>query len=200
MRSCFGLFLLLGLTTALPASAKSTRRTDWQVQSSMKYDAICLLNVLSGDPYYLDYYKADYERMAPRLTAEEKAEFVALKGIIKDENQGIISAELALVLSVAPTGDTLDDLLSALDRPDDIRSRFSKTQYYSPESFEVFLQSPPHVMAALRALKRIHFEEDWKKDTRPHIDARIREVSSALNRCNIVQSVEQVLGRPLSSR
>jgi len=28
---------------------------------SLKYDALCLLNSMSGDPYYLRYYEAEYD-------------------------------------------------------------------------------------------------------------------------------------------
>src|SRR5271169_2969347 len=34
--------------------------TDWQLKPSLKYDTLCLLNALSGDPYYLEYYRAEY--------------------------------------------------------------------------------------------------------------------------------------------
>ena len=48
-----------------------------------------------------------YLAAADFLTPAEKNEFVALKRIIKDQNKGIVSADLALILSVEP-GDTLD--------------------------------------------------------------------------------------------
>ena len=44
--------------------------TDWQLKPSLKYDTLCLLNALSGDPYYLEYYRAEYERFHPLFTPE----------------------------------------------------------------------------------------------------------------------------------
>src|ERR1700750_2615856 len=74
--------------------------TDWQLKPSLKYDALCLLNVLSGDPYYLEYYKAEYDHFHPLFTPKEQAAFVELKHILKDEGGGIVSAGLALNYSV----------------------------------------------------------------------------------------------------
>ena len=72
--------------------------TQWVVSPSLKYDALCALDMLSGDPFYLKFYRDDYNRLAPRLTPQEKNDFVAIKRIIKDKNKGIVSADLALIL------------------------------------------------------------------------------------------------------
>ena len=74
--------------------------TNWELRPSLKYDARCLLNVLGGDPYYLEYYKGEDKHFHPLFTAEEQAAFVELKHVIKDEHGGIISANLALYFSV----------------------------------------------------------------------------------------------------
>jgi hypothetical protein len=170
--------------------------TQWAVQPSLKYDALCALDMLSGDPYYLKFYQADYNRLAPQLTLAEKSEFVALKRIIKDKNKGIVSADLALLLSVEP-GDTLDDLLTALSKPNEIQERLRRTPYYSPANFQEFLQVRPHAIAAIRALKRIGFDADWAKNIRPNILARIAVVQPQLTKYNIVPLQEQVLGHAL---
>ena len=48
---------------------------------SLKYDALCLLNSMSGDPYYLRYYEAEYDHFHPLFTPEEQAAFQTLKHI-----------------------------------------------------------------------------------------------------------------------
>ena len=78
---------------ALPRRARGRSKvfhttTRVGVRPSLKYDALCALNMLSGDPYYLKFYRDDYNRLAPRLTPPEKNEFVAIKKIIKDQEQG----------------------------------------------------------------------------------------------------------------
>lgn len=172
--------------------------TEWSVTPSLKYDALCVLNILSGDPYYLKFYQADYNRLAPLLTPAEKDEILAIKRIIKDKNKGIVSADLALILSVEP-GDSLDDLLIALDKPNDIQQRLQATPYYSAPNFAEFMQVRPHVISAIRALKRIGFDADWAKNIRPQVAQRAQEVSGQLTKYNIVPLQEQVLGHELPS-
>ncbi|ABF41505.1 hypothetical protein Acid345_2504 [Candidatus Koribacter versatilis Ellin345] len=180
----------------LPPAVVEHHETRWDVRPSLKYDALCALNVLSGDPYYLKFYQADYDRLAPKFTPAEKAEFVALKRIIKDQNKGIISADLALILSVEP-GDSLDDMLVALDKPNDIRERLKQTPYYSAPNFTEFMQVRPHAIAAIRALKRVGFDEDWSQHIRPQIMAKAPQIEKQLVQYNIVPLQEQVLGHAL---
>ena len=171
--------------------------TQWAVEPSLKYDALCALNLLSGDPFYLKFYQADYDRLAPRLTPAEKSEFVAVKKVIKNRNKGIVSADLTLILSVEP-GETLDNLLAALGRPNEIRERLQATPYYTPANFAEFMEVRPHVIGAIRAMKRIGFEEDWAKNIRPQIAARVPEVQAQLEKYNIVPQQERVLGHRLA--
>src|SRR4051812_33975943 len=97
-------WIVLSVVLASPlllfAQSKSSNvSTKWILKPSMKYDALCLLNVLSGDPYYMEYYKAEYDHFHPLFTPEEQAAFVRLKQVLKDDAHGIISGRLALYFS-----------------------------------------------------------------------------------------------------
>ena len=99
-----GLALGMLIGIALPLSAQDQRpklhtTTDWDIRPSFMFDTLCALNFLSGDKYYLDFYQADYDRLFPQLRPDERAAFVSLKHRIKDQNGGIISAQLALFFS-----------------------------------------------------------------------------------------------------
>src|ERR1035438_3215990 len=91
-------------------SATPDSITEWQLKPSLKYDALCLLNTLSGDPYYLHYYQAEYDHFPPLFTPEEQVAFQTLKRIIKDEGGGIVSATLALYYSVVDD-ETLPEMI-----------------------------------------------------------------------------------------
>src|SRR5437588_3170547 len=73
--------------------------TDWRVEPSFTLDTVCLLNVLTGDPFYVGYYKDEYARFEPQLTPAARAALADLKRKIKDEKKNIISAFLALYFS-----------------------------------------------------------------------------------------------------
>jgi len=172
--------------------------THWDLQSSFKFDVLCALNVLSGDPYYLEYYKADYDRLSPQLTFEEKASFVNLKRRIKDENGGIISAQLALYFS-ATDAQSLDELIAVVKDSSTMQRNLKATPYYSENQWKIYDAARPDLEAAFRALKRIHFEQDWEKHAKPAIDQAIASIAKDLPNYNVIPSVESVLGVPRPS-
>jgi hypothetical protein len=167
--------------------------TDWEVKPSLKYDTLCALNFLSGDPYYLEYYKADYDRLAPQLRAEERTAFANLKRRIKDENGGIISAQLALYFS-ATDAETLDDLIAVVKDSSTMEQNLKATSYYSDDGWRIYDASRPDLEAALRALKRIHFEEDWEAHAKTAVEQALASIAKDLPSYNVIPAVEAVLG------
>ena len=99
--------------------------TDWGIQPSFVMDTICLLNILTGDEFYTNYYKADYVRFEPQLTPAARTALTNLKRKIKDEKKNIISAFLALYFS-ATDDRTRDDMLRTLEHIDDAHSAAAK--------------------------------------------------------------------------
>ena len=111
---------------ANPAAFHSS--TDWQLKPSLKYDALCLLNVLSGDPYYLHYYQAEYDHFHPLFTPKENAAFVQLKHVIKDEGGDIVSAKLTLYFSVVDD-ETLPQMIRTARDSSAMKTGLKKTPY-----------------------------------------------------------------------
>ena len=169
--------------------------TDWDLQPSLTFDAICALNMLSGDPYYLEYYKADYERLSKQFKPEELAAFADLKHRIKDENHGIISASLALYFS-AVDDKTLDDLIATVKDSSVMQGNLKATPYYDEDGWKLYEASRPDLETALRAMKRIGFEEDWRKNVLPKIEQSRVAIAAKLPEYNVIPAVEKVLGSP----
>jgi hypothetical protein len=192
--------LLFGLSELLLAQQQPAfhTSTDWDLKPSLKFDALCALNVLSGDPYYLAYYKADYDRLSPQLNPDEKTAFANLKRRIKDENGGIISAQLSLYFS-ATDAESIDDLITVVKDSSTMQRNLKATTYYSDDQWKVYDAARPDLEAALRAMKRIHFEEDWEKHAKPAIDQSIATISKDLPKYNVIPAVESVLGAPRPS-
>ncbi len=197
------LILVCFLTLCLPVHMGAQQpafdaTTDWDLKPSLKFDILCALNVLSGDPYYLDYYKADYDRLSPQLRPEERAAFTNLKRRIKDENGGIISAQLSLYFS-ATDAESLDDLIGVVKDSSSMQRNLKATTYYSEEQWKVYDAARPDLEAVFHALKRIHFEEDWEKHAKPAIDLAIVALAKDLPKYNVIPAVESVLGTPRPS-
>jgi hypothetical protein len=172
--------------------------TNWQLKPSLKYDALCLLNVLSGDPYYLEYYKAEYEHFHPLFTPQEEAAFERLKHVIKDQGGGIISATLALYYSVVPD-ETLPEMIDTAHDSSKLKAALQRTPYWSDKGWRTYEEVRPSLETALSALNRVGFPEYWQRSARPSIEMRIAQLSPELPKYDIVPAIERHLGFPLPS-
>src|SRR3984885_588969 len=184
----------------LPLPAQEQRAgfhttTDWDLRPSFLFDTLCALNVLSGDKYYLQYYQADYDRLSPLLRPEERAAFVDLKRRIKDENGGIISAQLALYFSATDAG-SLDDMIRVVKDSSAVQRNLKATPYYSDDGWKLYEESRPDLEAAFEALKRIHFDADWQKAVKARIEKSRAAIAQELPRYNVIPTIESALGSP----
>jgi hypothetical protein len=173
--------------------------TDWQLKPSLKYDALCLLNALSGDPYYLQYYQAEYDHFRPLFAPDEQAAFAQLKHVIKDEGHGIVSAKLALYYSVVDD-ETLPEMIRTAHDSSAMKTGLAKTSYWSDDGWQNYEAARPALEVALRALDRVGFPAYWAANAKPRIEKRIAELSPELPKYNIIPVIESYLGFPLSSR
>jgi hypothetical protein len=172
--------------------------TNWQLEPSLKYDTLCLLNTLSGDPYYLHYYKAEYDNFHSLFRPEEQAAFAQLKHVIKDEGHGIVSARLTLYYSVVDD-ETLPEMIRTAHDSAVMETALRKTSYWSADSWQNYEAARPALEVALRALDRVGFPAYWAANARPKIEKRIAEISVELPKYNIIPVIEGYLGFPLPS-
>jgi hypothetical protein len=172
--------------------------TDWQLKASLKYDTLCLLNALSGDPYYLDYYRAEYNHFHPLFTPEEQAAFVELKHVVKDEGHGIVSAKLALYYSVVDD-ETVPEMIRTAHDSSAMEGALRKTSYWSAEGWQNYEVARPALEIALKAMDRVGFPAYWAASAKPKIEKRIADLALELPKYNIIPVIESYLGFPLPS-
>jgi hypothetical protein len=180
------------------ARATPHTTTDWQLKPSLKYDALCLLNALSGDPYYLRYYQAEYDHFHPLFSAGEQAAFQQLKRVIKDEGGGIVSAKLVLYYSVVDD-ETLPEMIRTAHDSSVMEAALRKTPYWSEEGWKNYEEARPALETALRGLNRVGFPAYWTQSAKPKVERRIKELSPDLPKYNIVPVIERYLGFSLPS-
>jgi len=172
--------------------------TEWDLKPSLKYDALCLINALTGDPYYLRYYQPEYDHFNSLFTSEERESFRQLKAIIKDGAGGIVSAKLALYFS-AVNDESIEQMIQTTRDGSLMRAALMNTPYWTANGWDVYETARPQLEAALRALQRVGFSHYWETDARPRIEKRIAELSPALSQYNVVPAIEEKLGKPLTS-
>jgi hypothetical protein len=172
--------------------------TEWQIKPSLKFDILCFLNTLTGDPYYLNYYQSEYNKFESKLTASARNALQELKRKVKDESKTIISAFLCLYFS-AMNDQTLDDLLNTLQDSSHMKSNLKLTPYFSQEGWQLYQSIREDLKSILIFLKDIDFISYWKENILPEVEKRIKQIEKDLPRYNIISEVEKCLGFKLPS-
>jgi hypothetical protein len=191
--SCF-----VGCSSGGARVTSSRLTTAWELKPSLKYDALSLLNALSGDSFYLKYYQHEYDHFHPLFSPEEQAAFVQLKRVIKDEGRGIVSATLTLYYS-ASDDETLPEMIRTAHDPSRMKAALQETPYWIPDAWRNFERATPALETALRALDRVGFADYWASIAKPRVEKRIAELSPELPKYDIVPTIERRLGFPLPS-
>jgi hypothetical protein len=172
--------------------------TGWNIRPSFTFDTLCLLNVLTGDPFYVRYYAQDYEAFQQRFTPEVITALKSLKVKMRDEGQQIISALLCMYFS-ATHDQTLDDILTTLDDSREMQQTLKQSQYYKEESWNLYESVRPELISIIRFLQAIDFNGYWHDSILPRLEQRIQDLRGELGHFNVVAEDEALLGFPLPS-
>ncbi len=173
-------------------------RTDWQVIPSFRYDTLCLLNTLTGDPFYVEFNQETYDHFKPLLTPEAEVALASLKRIIKDEGQSIISAMLSLNFS-AVAGESLADMVHTLDNPLPVQTGLQQSPYYDEKDWNTFLKSRDDLRTIFHFLETIHFPDYWQNTIRPQVEKVIQTIAAYLANYDVVSQLERMIGLTLPS-
>ncbi len=172
--------------------------TDWQIEPSFKYDALCFLNTLTADSFYLKYYQSEFEEFEKRFKKPVKKALSNLKRKIKDEKKNIISVFFCLYFS-AVDDKTIDDMLLTIQNSEPMHKNLKKTPYYTDGGWRLYESVRNDLKTALIFLKEIQFESYWKKYILPKVNETIRQTRRELPKYNITGEVEAHLGFKLPS-
>ena len=199
--------LLLSLCLLLFGATAASADGDLRLRASVRYDALCFVGVLTGDPFYVDYYPDDYRRFFAQMTPAERAAFVRIKTVIKDEHQGLVGPQLTLWFSVLD-GDGLKPLIAAAEKPQAWK-RALRARGLSPgkglaadwtaEDWAELDAVRLPLAVALRFLVRVRFEETWRREWAPAINARIAEIDNKIGGARFLDLQTKLLGfRPVA--
>lgn len=170
--------------------------TVWTIEPDYALDVLCLLNVLTGDPFYVRYYGDDFRYFKKRFTPEIEKAIAGLNDKVRIKNRDIISAFLTLHFSTVNPS-TIDDLLYYLRNSHEIESKMKNTPYY--RGMKLFNDIKPELTVIFNFLKEIDFYGYWKEKRLPVINNKIHELESYIIKYNITGEIESMTGRPLQS-
>jgi hypothetical protein len=172
--------------------------TDWQVVPSFKFDVLCLLNTATGDSFYLNYYKDEYERLKCQLTPAAEEALANIKRKIKDEGGGIISALLTLYFS-ATEDSTLDDMIRTVENSQIMQDNLKQTPYYSDNSWQVYESVRDDLKTVFLFFKEIDCQGYWEDNILPKVEEKIATIEKELPKYNVIKEQELHLGFALPS-
>jgi hypothetical protein len=159
---------------------------------------LCLLNTLTGDPFYVEFNQQAYDTFKPQLTAEVEAALADLKHRIKDVAHSIISAQLCVLYSAVDV-ESLSGMLSALDHPEAMQRGMQQSPYYDETEWEQFLNIRDHLRTIFHFLEQIGFEEYWQKEILPQIEPEVQKIENYLRDYDVVAQLEAIIGYRLPS-
>jgi len=194
--SIFILIFLFVSTNLFPFNPTDT--TDWELKPSLKYDALCFLNVMTADEFYLKYYQNEYDKFKDRLTLQATHALTNLKKKIKDDKGKIISAWLCLYFS-ATSDENVDEMLKTLNNPETMKANFKQSPYFLDEDWEFFVSLKDDLQTVFEWLKEINFEDYWRETISVKAENKIKEFNNDVSKYNVIGKVEEHLGFNLPS-
>lgn len=195
MKTIYLLIIFSALTCRIYSD---TTMTNWKIEPALKYDACCFLNILTGDEFYLEYYKDVYDEFAPKITPEVKQALASLKKKVKDDNGTIISAWLCLYFS-AVDDSTLQQMRATLNDLTLLKQNFMLTPYHNDEGWDLFISINGELKIIFDYLINANYEAYWRENTLPKIDEMIASVKPQLPKYDVVKENEYFLGFKLPS-
>jgi len=171
--------------------------TDWDFKSSLKYDALCFINILTGDPFYVQYYEEEYKEFSKKITPEAGPVLEKFQQI-KQSTGIVLSAAFCLYYS-AVEDSTLDQLIHTTKDLSRLKEKFSRTVYFNENEWAMFEAVQGDIRTCLLFLKEAGFEEYWRENNFPEIEERINFLKEQIsaNNHSLISIQENLLGYPL---
>lgn len=188
--------LAAGVALPVLAQERPPMRTVWRVHGSEGQDAIAFLGPLSGREIYTRSYAEDVALFAPRLTEEIRAEVPALWARADEDGVGLLSPNLALILSHAASDATLDDVLAALENPEvTIRPTLQAGTYWNEHDWTWFVAHAPRIRAVFAGLKAAGFGSFLQERGGATLQAGLERLRGGLATYDIIRVEEKLTGR-----
>lgn len=189
---------------ASPIRAQASGRleqTDWRVEASEGQDAIAFWGPLSGRELYTRYYAEDAALFAPRLPGDLRALVPALWQAAESDGVGLLSPNLALLLSHAERDQTLDDVIAALADPEaSMGAAFRAGTYWNESDWNWFVGKAPDILKVFRAMRAAGFGDFRLERAGDALEAGLQRLRTSLPAFDVISVEEKLTGRRFDPR
>ncbi len=188
--------LLAGPTLGAEASAAKQPKTNWQVNHSLGLDTLVFVGALSGDLLAEEHNQPDVDEVRATFSQEGLNALKVLDERIRVRAKSLVGPNLALYFSAGPSS-TIEDLFATIEDPERIRAVFQASPYWDERDWQGFVGILPTVKIVLEELQRVGFEEKWRREVLPQIEARLPVFADAVTPYDVIPEQERLLGRIL---
>ncbi len=190
--------------------ADEERGGRWVIRPSVWFDAVCLIPLLAGMPFYTSRHEQDarwwQERFGSVAGAEAGDGLSVLRREVADGAGKPLPAFLALWTSPAAApgesaADGLDGLIAAVADPQRLPGamREISPRWNEPDD-RLFRSVRPALLAVLEGLRAAGLAQWWAEHAEDDLRRRCAELHSSLARYDLVPLVEQHTGVRFGSR
>ena len=192
------LFLVAALGSfAAPALAQNARppmRTRWTVRASEGFDALAFLGPLAGGTLYLDYYRADADAFAARLTATARADIGALWKEAETAQFGLLGPNLSVLFSNGNDAGLASLIAATADPEGRLLPAYRASPYWDEADWRWFVGAAPRLKAVFEAMQAADFAA-FRRTRIGDIDTRIADLTRDLADYDVIRWHEKLTGR-----
>jgi hypothetical protein len=173
----------------------------WIIRPSLWFDAICLIPLLAGLPFYTSRHVQDAKWWQRHFSAEAGREaldgLIVLRREVAERAGKPLSAFLALWTSPAAgsddaAGSCIERLIAAVGEPDLLPAAMRRTSdHWSEADEQLYRGVRPALLAVLLGLQAARLADWWAEHSEPQLLERCGELRRQLARHDLVPLVER---------
>lgn len=163
---------------------------EFRVRNAYNFELLCLLNVLTGDPFYTERHPEIYARFAPALDDEAQR---GIEQAVALNESAMLSPALCLVISTVPNFERRS-LMRLLADEELLHSYMQRSPYYQPEAWQSRTPLLAMLLPAVQAVEAAGFREYWCRERRPLIRRAQRELEAFAGRHELGAAIGAMLG------
>jgi hypothetical protein len=190
--------------------ADQRQQNGWVIHPSLWFDAVCLVPLLAGLPFYTTRHEQDArwwrERFASSAGPAARDGVSVLRREVAEEAGKPLPAFLALWTSPAAgsagTGaDCLDDLVTAVADPELLASAMRETSpHWNEADDSLFRSVRPALLAVVRDMRATGLAQWWAEHAEDDLRSRCNELYQSFAGYDLVPLVERCTGVSFDAR
>jgi hypothetical protein len=200
-RSILGVIIMVAvLSISLLGSSPESLFHDgtiWEIKTSDKFEALCFLNALTGDPFYVPHYQRDFDHFSELFTPKVSRSLRTLF-TVKKYSGVVLSAFLSSLFSVE-NSESLSGLLESIDESEKL---FRIHRDYGIFDWKARLLFDGFLKRNLKVVVQFLIDNDFESyldRNRAVVNYRKSQLTKYLNDKDIVTLIETHVGVPLAS-